>query len=132
MTMPEAPKLENVHYDEQALVMDREQIDMLIMSDEGDALLARELFELFATESAAKLDDLPEICGDGDLGRLRDLVHFVAGSAGNLGMARLGLFYRGIEQAIDQNALTDISGIDGVIRQEFEVAREAFRADFDF
>lgn len=37
--------LENVHYDEQAPVMDQEQIDMLIMCEEGDAdtTLAREL-----------------------------------------------------------------------------------------
>lgn len=131
--MSEAPIVENVQYDEHALVMDREQIDMLIMGDEGDAdtSLARELFELFATESAAKLDGLPEICASGDLGKLRDSVHFVAGSAGNLGLARLALFYCGIEQAIDQGTLTDISGIEGVIRQEFEVACEAFRADFD-
>lgn len=131
--MPEAPKLENVQYDEQALVMDREQIDMLIMSDEGDAdtSLARELFELFATESAAKLDGLSEICASGNLEKLRDTVHFVAGSAGNLGLARLALFYRGIEQAIDEGALTDISGVEGVVLNEFDVAREAFRADFD-
>lgn len=130
--MSQAPILENVHYDEQAPVMDREQIDMLIMSDEGDAdtSLARELFELFANESASKLDNLAEICASGDLLQLRNAVHFVAGSAGNLGLARLAAFYRGIEQAIDMGALKDISGVEHVVRQEFDVARDAFRADF--
>ena len=130
--MHQAPTLKNVHYDEQASVMDREQIDMLIMGDEGDAdsTLVRGLFELFSDESVAKLDGLTEICASGNLLELRNTVHFVAGSAGNLGLARLAAFYRGIEIAIDQGALTDISGIESVVRQEFEVAREAFRADF--
>ena len=34
--MPEAPHIDNVYYDENSLIMDREQIDMLIMGDEGD------------------------------------------------------------------------------------------------
>lgn len=130
--MSQAPILESVYYDHLAPVMDREQIDMLIMGGEGDAdtSLARELFELFANESASKLDDLAEICASGDLLQLRNAVHFVAGSAGNLGLARLAGFYRGIEQAIDKGSLTDILGLENVVRQEFEIAREAFRADF--
>ena len=37
---------------------------MLIMCDEShtDDSLVRELFDLYATESAAKLDALPEVC----------------------------------------------------------------------
>lgn len=131
--MPEAPQIEHVHYDTESPVMDREQIDMLLMSDEDDAdtSLARELFELFVTESTEKLEALPEVCARGDTRKLRDIVHFIAGSAGNLGLARLAAFYRGIERAIDENALTDISGCEQPIRQEFEYAREAFRADFN-
>lgn len=131
--MSEAPQIENVEYDLSAPVMDRELIDMLIMGDGGDAnvALARELFELFSTESAAKLDALDEICASGDLKRLRDAVHFVAGSAGNLGLARLAAFYRGVENAIDRGALVDISKCEASIKGEFEAAREAFRSDFN-
>lgn len=116
--------------------MDREQIDMLIMSDEDedgdvDTTLARELFELFASESAAKLETLGEVCANGDVLQLRNMVHFVAGSAGNLGLARLSAFYRAIERAIDEKQLTDITDCEEPIRLEFKYARDAFRADFN-
>ncbi len=130
--MSEAPKIEHVHYDESLPLMDREQIDMLIMGDEGDEdmTLASELFDLFACESAAKLEALPEVCAAGDGPQLRNIVHFVAGSAGNLGLARLAAFYRAIEYAIDEGRLTDLSNCEAPIRSEFDAAREAFRADF--
>jgi len=132
--MSTAPSLENVEYDTHAPVMDREQIDMLIMSDAGDAdtSLAKELFELFASESSGKLDGLAEICASGDLRAFRDVIHFVAGSAGNLGLARLAAFYRGIECAVDEGCLKDITGVEDVVRGEFEIALEAFKADFEF
>ncbi len=113
--------------------MDREQIDMLIMGDEGDVDtdLASELFELFQTESTAKLDALTEVCAQGDALALRNIVHFIAGSAGNLGLARLSAFYRGIESAIDSKALTDLSACEEPVRLEFFCARDAFRTEFN-
>jgi len=113
--------------------MDREQIDMLLMGDEGDpdTSLAQELFDLFANESALKLKALPEVCAKGDLLQLSNIVHFIAGSAGNLGLARLAAFYRAIERAIDEQQLTDISSVEPPILREFELARDAFRADFN-
>ena len=44
--MPPAPQIELVHDDETCPIMNREQIDMLIMGDEGDRdiTLAREAF----------------------------------------------------------------------------------------
>ncbi|MGB0334020.1 MAG: Hpt domain-containing protein [Opitutales bacterium] len=131
--MSVAPQIEKVEYDLSAPVMDREQIDRLITVDGGDAdvTLARELFELFSTESAAKLESMDEICATGDVKRLRDVVHFVAGSAGNLGLARLAAFYCGVENAIDRGALVDVSSCQAVIRGEFEAACEAFRSVFN-
>ncbi|MGZ0654066.1 Hpt domain-containing protein [Coraliomargarita sp. W4R53] len=131
--MPESPHIDHVEYDENCLIMDREQIDMLIMGDEGDedTTLARELFDLFSTESEAKLEELPEVCAQGNSLQLRNIVHFIAGSAGNLGLARLAAFYRAIEHAIDAKQLVDISKVERPIRLEFELAREAFRVDFN-
>ncbi|HKK18155.1 MAG TPA: Hpt domain-containing protein [Opitutales bacterium] len=127
--MPEAPKIKNVHYDDSLPLMDREQIDMLLMADdeeESDALV-RELFALFDTESSAKLDELDRICRERDAEGLRKLVHFIAGSAGNLGLARLSAFYRGIERAIDQGELEDFDGCAKLIPREFELSRGEFK-----
>ena len=132
--MSTAPKIKHVHYDETCPIMDREQIDTLILGDEGNAgtKLARELFDLFVNESAAKLEALPAACAQGDLLELRNVVHFIVGSACHLGLVRLSAFYRAIERAVDEQRLTDITEVAVPILREFDLAREAFRADFNF
>ncbi len=131
--MSTAPQIEHVHYDETCPIMDRDQIDTLILGDVGDTdtSLVRELFDLFSNESAAKLEALTAVCEKGDLLELRNIVHFIVGSACHLGFVRLAAFYRAIERAVDEQQLTDITKIEAPIRREFELAREAFRADFN-
>jgi HPt (histidine-containing phosphotransfer) domain-containing protein len=135
--MSQASQIADVHYDGSLPVMDREQIDMLLLSDEGDAgsdsdtSLACELYQLFEAEGSTKLGQLSAVCARGETTALRDIVHFIAGSAGNLGLARLCAFYRAIECAIEEKSLTDISACEAPIRREFEYAREAFRAEFN-
>ena len=114
--------------------MDRNQIDTLILGDEcnTDTTLVREVFDLFVNEGATKLEALPAVCAQGDLLELRSIVHFIVGSACHLGLVRLAAFYRAIERAVDEEQLTDITEVEAPIRREFELAREAFRADFNF
>ncbi len=124
----------SVVFDRQTPVMDREQIDMLLMVDEdGDdpTDLIRELIYLFETESRAKFAELDRICMVDAVVDLRKVVHFVAGSAGNLGLVRLAAFYRAIEQTIDSGQLTDLSNAAQPIRDEFESAIATFKAEFD-
>lgn len=126
-------EIPGVSYDQATPVMDREQIDMLLMVDEGDddsMALVRELFDLFQGESAEKLKSLDGICAANDCAELRKVVHFVAGSAGNLGLAQLSLFYRGVEQAIDEGTLTDLSQCPPPIHAAFLSACEAFSSEF--
>ena len=132
--MSTAPQIEHVHYDETCPIMDREQIDTLILGDVGDTdtSLVRELFDLFVNEGAAKLEALPAVCEKGDLLELRNIVHFIVGSACHLGLVRLAAFYRAIERAVDEQQLTDITEVAVPILREFELAREAFREDFNF
>ena len=126
--MCKAPEIENVRYDISAPVMDREQIDSLLMAeDEEDSKsLARELFTLYETESREKLAEIDRICRERDSDALRKLVHFIAGSAGNLGLTRLHAFYRGIEQAIDDGELDDFQACARLIPREFERSCKAF------
>ena len=124
-----------VEFDPSIPVMDREQIDMLLMVGEGDGdedstALVRELFDLFQGEGVGKLKSLDAICAANDTDELRRMVHFVAGSAGNLGLARLSGFYRGIERAIDEGQLTDLSQCAAPIHTAFSEACEAFGAEF--
>lgn len=113
--------------------MDREQIDMLLMvdDDEDSTELVEELFGLFEGESRVKLEALEDVCQANDSSELRRLVHFVAGSAGNLGLARISAFYRAIERAIDSGDLKDVRECAGPIRREFECASAAFKTEFN-
>ena len=131
--MSEIPEIANVEYDTSLPLMDREQIDMLLMADDGDESnsLAAELFQIYEAESSEKLNDLERICEARDGAALRKLVHFIAGSAGNLGLARLSAFYRAIERAIDGGAMDDFEACAKYIPQEFEQSCEAFRRTFN-
>ncbi len=125
--------ISGVDFDQSISVMDREQIDMLLMIDDDDddsTSLVRELFELFQRESSEKFKSLDAVCEANDIEALRKIAHFVAGSAGNLGLARLSGFYRGIEQAIDNGTLTDLAQCAAPIRTAFREACEAFAAEF--
>lgn len=126
--MPEAPQIENVRYDTSAPLMDREQIDMLLMAedDEESNSLARELFILYETGSREKLSELDRICRERDSDALRKLVHFIAGSAGNLGLVRLSAFYRAIEHAIDEGVLEDYEACARLIPIEFDLSCKEF------
>ena len=130
--MSDAPHIENVVYDASQPAMDREQIDMLLMTGDEDesTSLAEELFQLYESESREKFENLDVICRERDAVALRKVVHFIAGSASNLGLARMSAFYRGIEHAIDQGRLEDYDSCAKLIRQEFEGSCELFRKEF--
>jgi len=131
--MNSSADIPEIEWDDNLPVMDREQIDMLLMveDDEDSTSLVRELFDLFESESREKLEHLSEVCERNDAIGLRKIVHFVAGSAGNLGLSRLCGFYRAIERAIDNEDLVRIAHCEAPVREEFDAAREAFRKEFD-
>ena len=126
-------ELSGVDFDQSIPVMDREQIDMLLMVDDSEddsTALVRELFDLFQGESAEKLKGLGAACAADDAVELRKIVHFIAGSAGNLGLSYLSSFYRSVERALDVGSLTELSPCEAPIRKAFVDACEAFRAEF--
>jgi FOG: HPt domain len=102
--------------------VDAEQIEMLTMVDEEDSGggLVAELFGLFKSESDPKLDQLAEICASNDSAQLRKIVHFIAGSAGNIGLNQLSLALRRVEEGIDSGEIEDITGAEDPIRNVYE------------
>ncbi|ADE53268.1 Hpt domain-containing protein [Coraliomargarita akajimensis] len=126
-----APELKDVVYDPNLPVIDREQFEMLVMPDEGDEglELIRDIFGIFTREGDDKLEQLDAVCAANDLTELRKLVHFIAGSAGNLGLSRLCAFYRAIEHAIDNEQVRDVSGFADAVRSEYALACEAYKAE---
>lgn len=131
--MPQNVEISGINFDSAVPVMDREQIDMLLMVDDGEedsTALVRELFDLFRGESAEKLQQIDAVCAANDAAELRRIVHFIAGSAGNLGLSYLCGFYRAVERALDVGTLTDLSACATPLRAAFEDACVAFRSEF--
>jgi HPt (histidine-containing phosphotransfer) domain-containing protein len=132
--MSDAPHVQHVEYDAAAPIMERGQIDMLLMGDESEDetnLLIREIFAIYQTEAVEKLSELDQICRNRDGEALRKLVHFIAGSAGNLGMMRLCAFYRGIERAINAGVLEDYEACAKLIPREYDLGCEQFTRTLD-
>jgi HPt (histidine-containing phosphotransfer) domain-containing protein len=129
--MTDAAQIEHVHYDSDTPIIDHLQFNMLFKGDDGtlELALATDLVELFQTECGQKLDTLHAACAQDDARALRHIVHFIAGSAGNLGLARLHAFYRAIERAIVAKSLPDLTLCEAPIRKEYETACEALQAE---
>lgn len=125
------PTSSAIDFDASLPVIDREQLEMLLMADEGEDAkgLVREIYQIFRDESDEKLTKLEAISAANDHLELRNLVHFIAGSAGNLGMLRLHAFYRGIEESIDTQKLNEVAPLVDAIRSEYTNACEAFEQD---
>lgn len=113
-------------------VLDREQADMLMVGEDEEEVreLAAELLGLFLSESEEAFAELEDLCRANERALLRQKAHFVAGSAGNLGLSRLNAFLRGIECAIDEGRLKELSGCPAAIREELGQACETFRREF--
>lgn len=126
--MAQAPQINDVKYDTTAPVVDREHIDMLLGAEgeEDSGALAHELYELYVTDGMEKLGNLERICRERDSAELRKLLHFIAGSAGNLGLMRMSLFCRGIEKAIHEGVLDDYEACAKLLPQEFDMSCQGF------
>ena len=60
------------------------------------------LFELFVAEVEEKIADFDRVCAEQDVAAFRKIVHFIAGSAGNLGSpsTRWLVFYVGLSMRL--------------------------------
>lgn len=110
-------------------LVDAEQFEILFdlsSNDIGMNEIGR-IFELFYVESVAKLEGLERVCETNDLDRLREMLHFVAGSAGNLGLVRLHQMLRDTEVELRTGELTDIRLYAASIRYLFDKSVAAYR-----
>ena len=120
-----------LEFDSSTPIIDRDQIEMLLGDDgdDGDLGLVIELFEMFCDEIDEKLSELDEACKNNESNELRKIVHYIGGSAGNLGMFRLSVYYRAIENSIDANELVDLSKYHSSLHDVYKEAREAYQKE---
>lgn len=120
------------NYESATPLVDREQLDsLLVLSDVEDAAqLAAEFFSLFQSESERRFADLDGACDSNDITLFRKIIHFVAGSAGNIGLNGLMELYRMVEKDIDSQNISDVSEAAQAVRALYEKSCEAFKSEF--
>ena len=116
---------EDFGVDENLPILDTAQIEML--REMGDDLVT-EILESFTEEVEPRLNTLEQRCAQRDEKQLKDDIHFVAGSAANLGLLRLAELCRNIEEQIKNQTLNTWDKIPQTVRDEYTTALEAFRA----
>lgn len=131
MSTYELPIIQGIEYDPEVPAIDEEQIEMFLMTDEDEdeTQVVRELFELFMKESDSRLPMLREHCADNNQPGVRKILHFIAGSAANIGLLRLSTYYRAIEYAIEGGSVGpfDAESAERII-QHYEQGCEDYRA----
>lgn len=101
-------------------VVDDEQVSLLTSdASEGENML-QDLLELFAAESEPRLELIKAACASQDSESLRRLVHFIAGSAANLGALRLSILCRQVEAALARNDFYGYSELPELLEGEYQ------------
>ena len=129
--MDSVPELNGVRYDRDLPLFDPGHFDGIF--DPGDPAarktLLSEIYGLFREEAGSRVAALDSISDKATGGEFREAVHFIAGSAANLGMARLAGLCRGVEQAILEGTAFDRESCRTAVRAEYEAACAAFSVD---
>ncbi|MGF1484953.1 MAG: Hpt domain-containing protein [Opitutales bacterium] len=124
-----APTLTVYYPDESVSLLDDEQVEILNMAAEGmEAEFWGDMLDTFTNEIEPRFDLVAQACANEDAPNLRKYVHFIAGSAANLGLQRLSKFCRNIETALDDGTFSAFGECTASIRSEFDASVTAIRA----
>lgn len=81
-------------------LVDRSHLELLVGSNfEESRELLDDLISLFEEENGPHLQELRQTCESNDLDQTIRHIHFIAGSSGNMGLARLSKYCRALESA---------------------------------
>jgi HPt (histidine-containing phosphotransfer) domain-containing protein len=97
-------------------LLDPEQIALLKSAGEG---LLEELIDTFEAECAPRLQQLQTECAAAALPDIRTSVHFLAGSAANIGLLRFAELCRAIENQIIEERLSAFEAIYPTVATEY-------------
>ncbi|GEM_PF-6524679 len=130
--LEEVFSIEKFSYQSTMPLVDVEQLNSLLMlsDDEPDISLAKELFDLFQEESGRRLAELDSVCLGNDVGQFCKILHFLAGSAGNIGMNRLMDLFHAVERDIEAKKIQDIRDAGPEVFRLYEASCSKFKTVF--
>jgi HPt (histidine-containing phosphotransfer) domain-containing protein len=128
MSNPAASALPRYYPDASVEVVDQEQLELLTMAaEEAGPEFWEDIIGTFESEIGPRFGLIEQACASGDATNLRKSIHFIAGSAANLGLSRLSALCRNIENAIDAGRFEDYEACAEAVRWEYDNALEAVR-----
>jgi len=112
--------------------IDTEQFDMLVEAGDSEAReMLTELLDLFTGESGDNVKELVEKVAAGENERAARLAHAVAGSAGNLGLLRLSIVSRDLENQFNDYSLEERKKIAQMISDLYVESTQEYQAKID-
>ncbi len=123
-----APTMVGYLPDESLTPVDAEQVELLNSAAEGmEAEFWEDMLNTFTAEVEPRFALIEQACTSEDAPNLRKYVHFIAGSAANLGLQRLSRLCRNVENALDDGVFTAFADCPPALRHEYEEALVAIR-----
>ena len=124
-------EISGVDYDRSVAIFDLSHFDGIFDPEnpKGRKALLLDIFALFREESGSRVAALESYEGGASDGELREIIHFISGSAANLGLLRLAALCRGVEQAIHEARPFDLEASRLAVRAQYEAACAAFSED---
>tara|TARA_B100000989_G_scaffold21999_1_gene14472 strand:- start:1290 stop:1679 length:390 start_codon:yes stop_codon:yes gene_type:complete len=113
--------------DESMAPLDAEQIAILAPDNDNEDSMLGDLLEVFIAESESRLAEIAQFCQAQDAQALRVPVHFIAGSAANLGAARISQLCRQVEVAILDDSFDGYSDLPQILQNEYQVGLSALK-----
>jgi HPt (histidine-containing phosphotransfer) domain-containing protein len=113
-------------------LIDIEQFEMLVEAGDSEAKeMLTELLDLFTGESGDNVKELVEKVASGENERATRLAHAIAGSAGNLGLLRLSVVSRDLENQFNDYSLEERKEIAQMISDLYEKSTQEYQAKID-
>lgn len=110
-------------------LIDQEHLTMLVGPEPAEAGdLLDDLIALFREENEPHFDDLSQACTDSDTEAATKHIHFIAGSSGNMGLARLSTYCRAAESSLREGSTSACPELYTSIQGLYQSSIEAFNA----
>ncbi|MEM9226554.1 MAG: Hpt domain-containing protein [Verrucomicrobiota bacterium] len=91
--------------------------------------LMREIANAFMEECEAKLELMQQAADSKDLAQMREVAHFISGSAANTGLNRLAELCLAVERQIDAGEFTAFADTPNLVAYEVERGLDAFLSE---
>ena len=113
-------------------MLNKEHLDTLISIAEGDPKgFIMDLLDTFKKNWSECIEGIKTACHEKDSDKLREFVHKVSGSSGNVGLLRLSTLCQNIEQKLYQGEFSGYENCVSMLEAEYAASLKGFMEYLD-